>query len=1169
MNECEENGNHSREPDATSSPDDFEGDEEANDPNGVDHESGGNVPHQWRDKMLKNTQQKSSFEVELEKGFKKFSGPNIQTRFNDDMPWQPANAGYMENDSPFGERQEDEDQSADDAAAQKKAMFRRRIAKQAEVHSSFETLKETDAAIFSRSGRRMSENQSRDESHFESRPVDPVEMRRRAFRERIVKEGTGEPAEPEAYKRSSYDTSRSTFAKASDGEFGSENERDSSRSPRPVEFDSGSFNESSHIRRRRMSNRNVPVVAHEEIEKTGGLLSPTREHFDAVLARLRSFGDFTKKKEDPAPRITRFLAKHSFAGPEQLGGLLKALDLDCDEEEKELLQFAFMCPVCDTPFAPCTTLSDQIRAVTDAFRLIDADGNGIITLTDLRDIASWASDDSGTEFINNLVQELQTWQMERGMVAEEDTPISGKDFVLAFARCLSHEEAEMEEILEQRADEYRKIGKLFGMERVQNHFSWNKFWLTLFSDALAPISFPLCKVLDWMQTDDDEEASFYDILTESQWLPEPHTSFDSFQHYLMTLWVPSVFSLLVFFMFHSEMDSISIMEVLSPFTMYIIIGTYIATISGYEHPKLVLRRLNMHLSSEVRQNELHAVFAFRAHTPEGHAVDQIGAIADVLFKNKFSWWSQTAAAFAGLAHGVTPMLHRLFMYASRTEKPTAKCFSPHETWDQFYTEMFYLLCGGHSWAHALVSIPAAAVSGYLTYRLLFITSVGFYNDLSFYYKLVLFRATTQAEPFLRYRARWLRAQRKMPEYRGRREFLQFLNLQKHDDLVLWCRIRHLLMDSYSGFKSKQGDIMVTFMLLWVLAYTSYIFFFQIGREIRDLGVFDLWARLDVFCFSLLLIAIINLKLKIHGLRKSDISLLHKEHYVASMSAGIETVSAARQAQEEENMMMNRQPYLPRRGESPMGSIRFPSRGPSRPTSPVGSIARAPFSRVASAAMPLQPPNVYAMGENLSEPQLLPPPERFRRGSRRGSTAVQAETSDQGEQNKFNDRRDIIREMRRRPSVTDSEPEHDGPPGYEHNHMNHYAGEMDRGWESLEEPEPMYGQRDPGVPRRLPNPINDMRRGMQQNFGWNEDENAMQFGGQWPPQARRGGLAPPKGIESAEVVQSLLEQTARFIQEFDRPPRLLSFTVSIHFLRYIFLPLLSPVIALFRSHLQKS
>ncbi len=41
------------------------------------------------------------------------------------------------------------------------------------------------------------------------------------------------------------------------------------------------------------------------------------------------------------------------------------------------------------------------------FRLIDADGDGVITLTDFRDIASWTSDDGGMEFVNRLVTELQ------------------------------------------------------------------------------------------------------------------------------------------------------------------------------------------------------------------------------------------------------------------------------------------------------------------------------------------------------------------------------------------------------------------------------------------------------------------------------------------------------------------------------------------------------------------------------------------------------------------------------------------------------------------------------------------------------------------------------------------------------------------------------------------
>ena len=52
----------------------------------------------------------------------------------------------------------------------------------------------------------------------------------------------------------------------------------------------------------------------------------------------------------------------------------------------------------------------------------------------------------------------------------------------------------MEEMLELRADEYRQIGKLFSMEKVQQHFSWHKFLITFFSDAFAFVSsYPLCK----------------------------------------------------------------------------------------------------------------------------------------------------------------------------------------------------------------------------------------------------------------------------------------------------------------------------------------------------------------------------------------------------------------------------------------------------------------------------------------------------------------------------------------------------------------------------------------------------------------------------------------------------------------------------------------------------
>jgi hypothetical protein len=73
---------------------------------------------------------------------------------------------------------------------------------------------------------------------------------------------------------------------------------------------------------------------------------------------------------------------------------------------------------------------------------------------------------------------------------------SAKDFLMAFARCLEpdSELGTIEEILEKRAVEYRKLGSLFGMEKVQQQFHWNKFMLTFFSDTLAVIAFPLCKL---------------------------------------------------------------------------------------------------------------------------------------------------------------------------------------------------------------------------------------------------------------------------------------------------------------------------------------------------------------------------------------------------------------------------------------------------------------------------------------------------------------------------------------------------------------------------------------------------------------------------------------------------------------------------------------------------
>jgi len=54
----------------------------------------------------------------------------------------------------------------------------------------------------------------------------------------------------------------------------------------------------------------------------------------------------------------------------------------------------------------------------------------------------------------------------------------------------------------------------------------------------------------------------------------------------------------------------------------------------------------------------------------------------------------------------------------------------------------------------------------------------------------------QPDKFLALRASWLRAISKLgADFVGRREFVQFLSLQKLEDLLLWCRVRTLLVES--------------------------------------------------------------------------------------------------------------------------------------------------------------------------------------------------------------------------------------------------------------------------------------------------------------------------------------------------------------------------------------
>ena len=207
--------------------------------------------------------------------------------------------------------------------------------------------------------------------------------------------------------------------------------------------------------------------------------------------------------------------------------LLEALEMKCDASERALLLHAFMCPVCDSQsHLGAYTTVDQIRAVNDAFRLIDADGDGHITLTDLRDIASWAADESSTDFINKLVNELP----------QNDTaPISSTAFVLAFARCLAYAEGDgVAEVLERRASEYRRIGKLLGMEKVSLQFNWNKFCWTISADIFAPVIFPLSKAMEGLRIayeirSNGERVMLSEKLRYAQWLPDTHGTFDSFQ----------------------------------------------------------------------------------------------------------------------------------------------------------------------------------------------------------------------------------------------------------------------------------------------------------------------------------------------------------------------------------------------------------------------------------------------------------------------------------------------------------------------------------------------------------------------------------------------------------------------------------------------------------------
>jgi len=641
------------------------------------------------------------------------------------------------------------------------------------------------------------------------------------------------------------------------------------------------------------------------------------------------------------------------------------------------------------------------------------------------------------------------------------------------------------------------------------------------------------------------------------------------------------------------------------------------------------------------------------------------------------WFSNLAAASAGMLHGLMPTFHRIYFHnrfanEEDYETPAVTAFflgaSPYwqSMWRDIVSRPYMWVCGGNDWLHPLISVPSTFISGYLTYRLLYITSVGFSNDLAFYNRLRLFRAMTQAEPFLRFRARWIR-QGKAREWKGRTQFLQFLNLQKRDDLVLWCRIRQLLVESYeAGFRNKQGDIIVTMMLISVLALTSYIFFYQIRSENRQLSVLDLRARVDVFVFSLLLISVVNLKLSIHGLRKSDISPeCSGEHFNRTASTADSTSRYPPHKPVPQSSSRFAASFVRRKSVCSVEGSNSPLavRPSSGITVPQGygkdspdrfrrdSIAEVDYMGMDSARERTK--EEHDEDEERESRRASEKSEKSNRGDSKGSASgssesLNAEEDDEDDEEKDDDDEDDEEGGDEEDATTNNTNAnsssnlssllrlnaHDGPPGTSTNESTTYvnngssskfssAHHLPAEREQREQRERERGGVDTFKFSTSNSTNNTTTSSSTHFFTDNRPPSASNASNQGPPtpsterttllppprpssppskmsssppptskmhpqtgsgrSGRRASFAafyeggekyppPPPSWEGPVIedtssfsVQQLLDHTARYIAEFDKPPRLLSFTVSIHFLRYIFLPLLSPIIAAFRAY----
>ena len=127
--------------------------------------------------------------------------------------------------------------------------------------------------------------------------------------------------------------------------------------------------------------------------------------------------------------------------------------------------------------------------------------------------------------------------------------------------------------------------------------------------APAQVTHPLC-VIEWLlgrwhglkahkiaQGEEEDRArplehskSFFLMLSDATWLPPPYRQLEHFQGYLITLWGPALVSNTIYWLNLDQMKSVSPVEPLCPLLLYFLIGLIVATISGFEHRGLVMRR---------------------------------------------------------------------------------------------------------------------------------------------------------------------------------------------------------------------------------------------------------------------------------------------------------------------------------------------------------------------------------------------------------------------------------------------------------------------------------------------------------------------------------------------------------------------------------------------------